>query len=732
QLSAEVLKSLRSDVEQRTGELIRAAVITVPAAFDLSAYEATRRAAGLAGLEHAPLLPEPTAAALACGFQSEDANAMWLVYDIGGGTFDAAIVQIRDGEFNVINNRGDNFLGGKLIDWKIVEDLLIPAVAREGHLPDLARGDPRWRSVVNKLKLSAEAAKIQLSRTASAGILVDLDDGRGNRVEFDYELRRDQLDRIAEPFILRSINLCRKALRESRLDPGDIAKAILVGGPTLSPYLRARLADPDSGLGIPLDHSHDPLTVVVRGAAIFAGTQRMPQQVQPAPALGTFTLQLEYQPVGPDTEPPLVGRVVPPPGTDLTGYTVELANLDARPPWRSGKVPVTTGGVFVTSLWAERGRANTFTIELADATGTRRSRTPDRFTYIVGVVETQPPLTQSLGIGLQSNEVLWLVERGTPLPTRRRVPLRTAVPVRLGDDVGMIRIPILEGEHARADRNRCIGRLELHAGDLHRDVPEGSEVTLALEIDTSRILVAKAYVSLLEQEFEHVINLQTEEIPNSVALTRDRDAEHRRLDDVRRTNATNRLAMVDLLLGRIDDEGIVADIDSLLNAADLDAANSCAKRILDLRAAIDEVEDALEWPGLTKDAAEITALATRFVNEQGTALDHVMVDEHLTALRSAVDSYDPELLRQRISSMNGLLLRFRDRIGKHQLEIFDELTFVRNDMKDTARADRLFIQGRRAAAKHDFARLRSINQQLTELLPTSPPPAEPFSTVNRG
>src|SRR4029079_5720686 len=232
---------------------------------------------------------------------------------------------------------------------------------------------------------------------------------------------------------------------------------------------------------------------------------------------------------------------------------------------------------------------------------------------------------------------------------------RTAVPVRLGDGVGMIRIPILEGEHAPGDPNRCIGRLELHAGDLHRDVPEGSEVTLALEIDTSRIVVAKAYVSLLEQEFEHVINLQTEEIPNSVALTRDRDAEHRRLDDVRRANATHRLAMVDLLLGRIDHEGIVADIDSLLHAADLDAANSCTKRILDLRAAIDEVEDALEWPGLTQEAAEITALATRFVNEQGTALDHVLVDEHLTALRSAVDSYDPELLRQRISSMNGLL-----------------------------------------------------------------------------
>jgi molecular chaperone DnaK len=167
QLSAEVLKSLKRDVAQRLGDDIQAAVITVPAAFELSACDATRRAAELAGLTYVPLLQEPTAAALAYGFQTDADNVFWLVYDFGGGTFDAALINVRDGEFTVVNHRGDNFLGGKLIDWKIVEELLIPAVTRERPLPGFGRGDPRWVGAVNKLKLAAEEAKIRLSRVDS-------------------------------------------------------------------------------------------------------------------------------------------------------------------------------------------------------------------------------------------------------------------------------------------------------------------------------------------------------------------------------------------------------------------------------------------------------------------------------------------------------------------------------------------------------------------------------------
>jgi molecular chaperone DnaK len=734
ELSAEVLKSLTADVLQRTGEQLRAATITVPAAFEMSACDATRRAAELAGLSYAPLLQEPTAAALACGFQSENDNALWLVYDLGGGTFDAAVVQLRDGEFSVINHRGDNFLGGKLIDWKIVEDVLIPAIAAEHDLADLRRGNPRWRAVVNKLKLAAEAAKIRLSRSETADIFVEFDDGGGDRVEFEHELRRADVERIAEPFIVRSINLCRKALEERRLAPGDISRAILVGGPTLSPYLRQRLADPVEGLGIPLDYSQDPLTVVARGAAIFAGTQRLTDSAPPPPQAGRYSAHLEYQPVGPDAEPLLAGRISAPTGAALTGFTVELVNADAKPPWRSGRVPVAAEGLFVTTLLAERGRLNTFQLTLYDAAGARCDVLPDRVNYTVGVVETRPPLTHSVGIGLDDNQVEWLMEKGTALPARRRVTLRTAVAIRRGQPGGMLRIPVLEGEHTRADRNRRIGRLEVESDRVTRDVPEGSEVEVTIEIDTSRLVVARAYVPILDEEFEHAINLHTESVPGHDQLVADARAELSRLAIVKERQYEVNSSVAELLLRRIEEEGAVGEIEALVDAArvDPDAATTCGKRLLDLRAAIDEIEDVLEWPELVRMAGSLVVAVTDIVETNGNDADRHALAGYTAGVNSAMESHDPALLRQRMEELRGLARRALDRRGAWQALIFDDLRQRKGDMSSAARAERLIAEGQQAADRGDFEGLRGVNRQLADLLPAPPPPPDPFSTVRRG
>jgi molecular chaperone DnaK len=733
ELSAEVLKSLTDDVLQRTGEQLHAAAITVPAAFDLSASDATRRAAELAGLTHAPLLQEPTAAALAYGFQAADENSLWLVYDLGGGTFDSAIVQLRDGEFSVVNHRGDNFLGGKLIDWKLVEELLVPAVVDEFRLDDLRRGNPRWRAVVNKLKLAAEAAKIRLSRYETADVLVEFDDGSGSMVEFEYELRRSQLESLAEPFIVRSVNLCRKAMEERRLGPGDISKAILVGGPTLSPYLRERLADASAGLGIPLDYSQDPLTVVARGAAIFAGTQRLPV-LDSAPVAGGYSVRLEYQPVGPDDEPLLAGRVVSGGDADLAGFAIEISNDEAKPPWRSGRVAVAPDGLFVTSLWAERGRLNTYQLALFDPAGNRRNASPDRFTYTVGVVETRPPLTHSIGIGLDGNEVEWLLERGTTLPARRRVALRTSIPIQRGQQGGMIRIPVLEGEHARADRNRRIGRLEVEAARVLRDVPEGSEVEVSIEIDTSRLVVARAYVPILDEEFEHAINLHTEEIPKASSLASQARDEFSRLAALKERQYELGNSTASLLLQRIDDENMVADIESLLDAAkvDPDAATTCATRLLDLRAALDEVEDVLEWPELRRMAVNLISAVTEVVEANGNDSDRRMLPELVAAVNHAAESHDPDLLRHRMNELRVLAQMALERKGAWQQLIFDDLARRRTQMANRPRVERLLIDGQRAAEQGDFATLSDINRQLADQLPAPPPPPDPFSTVRRG
>ncbi|MDP2950552.1 MAG: Hsp70 family protein [Chloroflexota bacterium] len=288
ELSAEVLKSLRADAHKRTGGEIRAAVISVPAYFDLPANGATRRAAQMAGIELSPLIQEPVAAALAYGFESERDRVFWMVYDIGGGTFDAAVMHVRDGLIQVVNHGGDEYLGGKLIDWEIVEKLLVPGLVRNYKLTDFRRGNGNWRGAFAKLKQQAEEAKIRLSTDEVTDIFIDqlCKDDNGQPVRVELEIRRKDLEPLIAPFVERSINICHRVLAEKRLDPGDIEKLILVGGPTLTPILREMLAQQ---LGIPPEFRLDPLTVVARGAAIFAGTQRVGhvESVQAAPGQST-------------------------------------------------------------------------------------------------------------------------------------------------------------------------------------------------------------------------------------------------------------------------------------------------------------------------------------------------------------------------------------------------------------------------------------------------------------
>src|SRR5262249_25245134 len=161
----------------------------------------------------------------------EGKKSFWLVYDLGGGTFDAAIIQVRDGMIQVVNHGGDNQLGGKLIDWRIIEDLLLPTLKREYHLPDFNRSNKRWLSAFAKLKKATEEAKIRVSRDKSAEIFIEslCLDANGEQVQFEYELSRADVARLAETFILRSINICKKVLSESRLGAQSLEKVLLVG-----------------------------------------------------------------------------------------------------------------------------------------------------------------------------------------------------------------------------------------------------------------------------------------------------------------------------------------------------------------------------------------------------------------------------------------------------------------------------------------------------------------------
>ncbi|MGQ0466767.1 MAG: Hsp70 family protein [Sporichthyaceae bacterium] len=743
ELSAEVLKSLRADLQRTTGEEAAAAVVTVPAAFSLDQCDATRRAAALAGFDYAPLVQEPTAAAWAYASTAEDRKAFWMVYDFGGGTFDAAVVNVRDGEFGVVNHAGDNFLGGKLIDWALVEDLLAPAVAKEHGLADLTRGNRRWAGNIAKLKHAAESAKIALSASPVAEVRVELADADGRPFEFVREVTREELAAFTDPLYTRSVNLCRRALSEKGLAPGDIERLILVGGATLSPGLRERLADAGGGLGIPLDFSMDAITVVARGAAMFAGTQRMPQshrggRAGATKAVDAVSLDLEHKSVGSDDEPLVGGRATgQAPGSDWSGCTVEFANDAARPPWRSGRIELAADGAFVTRLRAQTKSTNEFRIDLRDPRGSALPTDPEKLTYRhTPLVGGAAVLTHSVGVGLADKAVRWLLEKGTELPARCRVVLTTTTMARSGSGEGLIRVPLVEGERPKADRNTLIGRLEINSRQMVRDVPAGSEVEISVEIDASRTVRAEAYVPILDQDFEIEVELGRAEIPAPAGLRDHLSAVSDRAHEVRRAVAELPVPEATRTLDRLHAEAILEEAGRLLRAAEVDpvAGANCHARLLDAETLLDDVEDALQLPSLMERVRKLREVVARKVEAGGTEEDRDDLAAADAVAAQALANRDRAVLRRQADVLMEIGARLLRRSGKMEAIVFEDLRRILAKSKNDE-VKRLIARGRTALSHRDPAELAVVNAELRKRLPRGRPGTgaqAAFSTVDEG
>ncbi|MGI5379678.1 Hsp70 family protein [Streptomyces sp. CA-251387] len=723
ELSAEVLKSLRQDAAHEYGYQPEAAVITVPASFALNQNNATSSAAALAGLgEQCSLVQEPTAAAIAYGVQDASDSAHWMVFDLGGGTFDAAVMSKRDGELQLIQHAGDPYLGGKLIDWALVDDLLVPAVRRDLGLPDFARNNPRWRKNFAKLKLEAENAKIALSRTASVELSPDLDDGRGGIEPFEYVLTRGALDDLALPFYTRAVRLCRDALAESSLRPDHIDRLLLVGGATLSPGLRELLADPVEGPGIPLDHTQDPTTVVARGAAVFARTIRLPKKPQQA-APGEFAIELHYPAQSVDTTGiPVSGKVSSGSAVDWTRYTVTLSNPDGRPPFRGPRTELGPDGTFYTEVAIDTDTRSRFTVELTDTAGTRRKLAGDTFSIThASVVPGDAVLTGTLGIGKADGTFDPLLRKGTTLPAQVTKPYRTTIPLRRSQPDAVIRIPLLEGERRRADRNTRVGLIEIRPRDIRIDLPAQSEVEVTFEIQASnREVLVTADIPLLEQQFEATINRSELLAPEHGELVdRLHDLEQRvrllqdQADDVFSDQARARL---DDLAEQKTLPQLRKEVDAA--AVDTGAAVTSDRRIRDVEAQLDDIEEAIEIPALQRELWDLLGACEDVIEQTGAGpSDRRELQNMRDRAGSLGDDATPADLRRLIKRAGEFHVELLRRTDQWEYVVFHALVEMRDDMFSRAQADAAILEGRQAVAAGNRRALAGVNERLRRLLP---------------
>lgn len=714
ELSAEVLKSLRADVQQRTGEVVEATVITVPAAFELHQCDATKKAAQLAGFRESPLLLEPTAAALAFGFEADQEKAYWLVYDFGGGTFDATIIKSEEGTIHVANSGGDNFLGGSNIDWAIVEKLLAPKAAKEFGLTDFTRGNRKWKRAFNKLKHNAEIAKIDLSRNLRTTLeTCKFADDNGDEIEFECDLTRDEIVNIAEPIILQSVEISKRVLKEQKLGKEAIKKVILVGGPTLAPYFREILA---AKLGIPLDHSVDPLTVVARGAAVFAGAQRPKTRAATPAAAGEYSVDLKHNPVGLESAPMVGGKVSGVSAQDFTGFALELVNTKAQ--WRSGKIALRPDGVFVATLHAEKGERNTFVIDLYDPSGLKQKITPDSLTYTISTPPPEQPLINSMGIALANNEYDKLFVKGRGLPLKATRDYRTIQPIRQGQTGELIKIPIVEGENDLADRNRHIDDLLIEAGNIRRDLPAGSEVEVTLRMDESRIITVTAYVPLLDDQFSKQIELRHKSA-NSEFLKRDFENEMKRFREVKAKASGAAAGTAQQLLQEVEESPLLRRVKELLPVAEGDASASieCEKRLLELKPKLDEAANALEWPALVAESRDWLGYLEKVADQHGGDQQKQKADTFADEVETIIHEEKPERLRKKIEQIVRLYYEIVMAQPGWWVYQFQRIEGQQEEMSDQAKAAKLLGQGRDCLAKNNVTGLQNVVRQLWDLLP---------------
>lgn len=720
ELSAEVIKALRSSVEQRRGILIDSAVITVPAAFELHQCEATQKAAALAGLKLAPLLQEPVAAALAYGFQQDENKSYWLVYDFGGGTFDAALIKSEEGLINVVNHHGNNFLGGADIDWAILEKVVIPTLQNEFDLSGFERGSKRWSQEINKLKAGIENAKVDLSRMEKVYLeWPAFEDHSGEEVshdEVEIELTQSQIADIAEPLIRKSATICEQVIKEKGLSAADVEKMILVGGPTLAPYFREIIAD---ALPIEVDHSVDPMTVVARGAAVFAGTQRADIAPPKASREGEFVVDLKYKPVGQEIDPFVGGRVEAHGGASVEGVSIEITNEDSK--WSSGQIPLSTEGAFMTNILAEKGKRNTFLIELRSNSGGSLVVRPEQFNYTVGAAIEEQPLVNAIGVAKADNSVAEFFEKGTGLPAKKTLVLRTAHELSRGSSGQALKIPVIEGGNSLADRNRVVGSLEITSHDISRDLPNHSEIEVTLKVNESRNITVEAYVTLLDEEFESRLELgRPQTSSGSIEQWKDEFKRERE----RFSELKDKAALADdqnalRLLGRLDQDDVIDDLRGMLRGAEGDQtlAEQFDKNLLEFMVALDEVEGVLEWPTLVKRAGEAAESLENLVQEHGTPEQVAKAMELTDRLEDIVAREDVERLKKHTTRVEDLYTQVLMEIPAFWVSMLRDMVNAQSQMNDPARAQQLISQGNRCIAGNEIDGLRNVCVQLIRMLP---------------
>lgn len=720
ELSAQVLKELKTFIH--TGEVPEAVVITIPASFDTIQSNATKEAGLLAGFKQVILLQEPIAASLAYANKSKTVelkDGQWLVYDFGGGTFDVALVRIQDGEMKIIDHEGDNFLGGSDFDEMIVKKLLIPRLEKEGNFNNLeqqmtsekGKYNPQYYSAL----LRAESAKIMLSAKTSAEIELLIEDESGDELDFAMNITRSEFEQVIQKSVDASIDLVKKILTRNSLTSNDLQFVLMVGGSTFIPYVRQRVGE---RLGVPINCDIDPTTAIAIGAAYYAGSKRKELKGAVAAKLsGTISIKMSYpQATKHDTEVPFLADI-------KEGYAPNLFYKIIREDGGFATALQPLPKRIIEDLPLVENSYNFFKLYIFDAQNNAISHDGDIISiYTVVIAGQSLPNDICLEIDdIDTGETrleLWL-QKNSVLPLRKTVTKTLNRNLAKKSDDSYI-IKFYEGSSVLAPVAALnIGYMEITGKQVSRDIAKGSEVEITIEISESRDITISAYFNMSDQEFKEQFKQNVRNKPPKfltqeiVALSEQIDLEMAQAEQNEEYETAKALQPLQKKIAELQTRAeALADDD-----------------VTDQRYQLDDQKRKVAQELYEATKNKRTAAAKQVYIETKTACQK-LVDEHgndneRRAFQNIVSQEDtflnsstPQRIADKEDELDNIRLQILWRVPEFLQGIFgDLLRNHRTRMNDQQQATQLFELGIQAIKQENWDRLRSIDQQLIQLLP---------------
>lgn len=725
ELSALVLKELKTFVYNEPS--IPSVVITIPASFDTVQSNATKKAGYDAGFREVVLLQEPIAACLA--FANKQSGVVkkgkWLVYDLGGGTFDVAIVELTDAELRVLDHKGDNYLGGLDFDNLVVESIILPDLVRRddfrSYNNESVKNSLEYKKLCQILLHKAEDAKKELSVATVTEIEYEAIDDDGNPRDVLVSITRDDFNRCIEPKLTYTLDLIAELFEKNGLTAKDINQVVLVGGSTYIPRVHELI---EKKVGVSVNSSVDPTTAVVVGAAQYVSTKRSEVVAEPEAAKpsqqnnSNITVKTSYLKTSMDKEELFMATV----GNAPAVFYYRIQRQDGG--FDSG---IKTGSPRIKEyLLLADGVLNTFHLKLFYENHEPVPATLDPIEILQGKFNVNgQPLPNDICLEVDDVEerrtkLEVIFNRNSILPLKKTIYREVSKTLYRNSDDKLI-VNILEGDrHANPSTNQIIGVIEVPASELSADLVKGADLELRLEISESRDIGVSVYLSLTDQEFKNVFS-PTERYVSVSKLDEEVNILLANLKHELKQNERNEDFEMAAKLDQYLQEAVTirTSLDQLAGKLNSDEKYHLEERKRRLAQKYDQL-------GKHK---KLTAARLDYLSVKST-ITHELANEDVRrkheAAFNAVVAAEPTFLSTEsvyaIEAKTKQLQRIYNDIiinsPEHLIAIFHSLGRMKPDeFSDTKKAQSLMDQGEKALARQNYTELKIVNLELLYLLP---------------